>query len=668
MTASANEPADSNSSQVNRRGFLGQVGLLAGVSLAVDGRRFISAADPLPQSDSHSASDDSSESKAGLEASEKHMRIIDLEVDVLVAGGGMAGVCAALSSARNGARTVLVQDRSRLGGNASSEIGMHIVGADVHGQRPGWREGGLIEEIRLEDARRNPHRAFELFDLTLYDLCQREDLLTLKLDTSIYSAEVSDGRIQKVLARCDKTETIYRIQAKTYCDCTGDCRLGLEAGAEFRTGREPRALYNEPLALEKGDANSQGSTILFTATKHDQPIDFLAPPWSRKMTENDFLFRKIPRGSYEYGYWWIELGGERDVIHDNEELRFELLRIVMGVWDWIKNSGERPDSSHWALQRVGMIPGKRESRRMTGAHIQTQLDLIEGWKKRDDGVSIGGWPFDEHPPGGFDDWDQPPFYSRPIQEPYNIAFESLYSGNIDNLMMAGRNISNSHVAFTSTRVMATCACTGQAIGTAAALCNEKGVLPAQLRKAHIHELQQRLLRDDQSIRKVTNQDPDDLARIASVSASDHLEGAEPQHIIDGKVRDVPTQWDHRWGAKAIDGGQWIELAWDDPVLLDEIQITFDSGFHRQLTLSASDGASRNIIRGPQPEMVKDYQISFVDDSGARQGLVDIEGNYLRLRRHRFAAIQLRSLRLHALTTHATEQIRVFEIRCYNRRG
>jgi hypothetical protein len=193
------------------------------------------------------------------------------------------------------------------------------------------------------------------------------------------------------------------------------------------------------------------------------------------------------------------------------------------------------------------------------------------------------------------------------------------------------------------------------------------VLPAQLRKNHIRELQQRLLRDDQSIRKVTNKDPDDLARIASVSASDHLEGAEPLHIIDGKVRDVPTQWDHRWGAKAIDGGQWIELAWDDPVLLDEVQITFDSGFHRQLTLSASDGASRNIIRGPQPEMVKDYQISFVDDSGARQGLVDIEGNYLRLRRHRFAAIQLRSLRLHALTTHATEQIRVFEIRCYSRK-
>ena len=664
MTTSANESTEPDPSQVNRRGFLGHVGLLAGVSLAVDGRRFIAAAEPITAPEATAFTDDETPQTEGSTRTEKHMRIIDLDVDVLVAGGGMAGVCAAIASARNGARTLLVQDRSRLGGNASSEIGMHIVGADVSGQRPGWREGGLIEEIRLEDARRNPHRAFEMFDLTLYDLCQREELLTLILDTSIYSAEVSEGSIQKVLARCDKTETIYRIQAKTYCDCTGDCRLGLEAGAHFRTGREPRALYNEPLALEIGDENSQGSTILFTATKQEQPSDFLAPPWSRKMTENDFLFRKIPRGSYEYGYWWIELGGERNVIDDNEELRFELLRIVMGVWDWIKNSGERPDSSHWALQRVGMIPGKRESRRMTGAHIQTQQDLIEGWKKRDDGISIGGWPFDEHPPGGFDDWDQPPFYSRPIQEPYNIAFESLYSENIDKLMMAGRNISNSHVAFTSTRVMATCACTGQAIGTAAALCKDKGASPAGLRKDHMSELQQRLIRDDESIRNISNQDPDDLARIATVTASDHLDGADPHHIIDGEVRDAPTKWHHRWAARAADGGQWIELSWHKPVLLDQIQITFDSGFHRQLTLSASDGVSRNMIRGPQPEMIKDYKISFVGDDGNRQPLVSIEDNYLRLRRHRFAAVTVISLRLHALTTHASEQIRIFEIRCY----
>ena len=131
---------------------------------------------------------------------EPNMTVVDVETDVLVCGGGMAGVCAALSAARNGARVVLVQDRSRLGGNASSEIKMHIVGADCHGKRPGWREGGVLEEIRLDDAVGNPHRAYELFDLLLYDKCVREPNLTLLLDSAVYRAEVAEGKITQALA------------------------------------------------------------------------------------------------------------------------------------------------------------------------------------------------------------------------------------------------------------------------------------------------------------------------------------------------------------------------------------------------------------------------------------------------------------------------------------
>jgi len=653
--------------EIDRRGFLLGAGLMASCTIGIDGRRFLSAVegDGLSEERPDEPAPVPTPKNSSAPASEPHMRIIDIDVDVMVAGGGMAGVCAAISAARNGARTLLVQDRSRLGGNASSEIGMHIVGADCHGTHPGWREGGLIDEIRLEDAVRNPHRAFELFDLTLYDLCKREALLDLKLDTSVYRAEVADDRITRVWARCDKTETIYRVTARAFCDCTGDCRLALEAGANYRTGREPRSTYDESLALEKGDSHSQGSTILFTARKHDEPIAFVAPPWARTITENDMLFRKIPRGHYEYGYWWIELGGTRDVIHDNEELRFELLRIIMGLWDWIKNSGERPDSANWALQRVGMLPGKRESRRLTGAHIQTQQDLTDGWRDRDDGVAIGGWAFDEHPPGGFDDWDQPPFYSRPIKEPYNIAFEALYSANIVNLLMAGRNISNSHVAFTSTRVMATCACCGQAAGTAAAMCADKGIYPMGLRSSAIAELQQTLLRDDQSIRGVSNADPDDVARKAMVFASSALEGAEPVHVIDGEVRDVPGEWSHRWGAKVSKGGEWIELRWDTPQLIDEVQITFDSAFHRQLTLSASDAVTATMIRGPQPETVKDYNITAVTDQGTLT-VAEVRGNYQRQRRHNFDEVQVKSLRLHVLSTWGSEQIRVFEIRCRKR--
>src|SRR6478672_1525349 len=180
-----------------------------------------------------------------LHPAEPHMRLVVLDADVLVAGGGLAGVCAAISAARNGSRVVLVQDRSRLGGNSSSEVKMHVVGANSHGGRPGWREGGLIEEIRLDDAVNNPQRCWELWDLLLYDKVISEPNITLLLETVLYSAKVKDGRIVEAAARCDKSEYLYRIRAKMYCDCTGDSRLGLEAGAEMRTGREAHSEFGE---------------------------------------------------------------------------------------------------------------------------------------------------------------------------------------------------------------------------------------------------------------------------------------------------------------------------------------------------------------------------------------------------------------------------------------
>ncbi len=654
---------------MDRRDFF-QSSALFGFGIAIDARRFFTDKGPEETAMPPKAEASAPAAPAIRRATEDpHMRRVPLTPELLVAGGGMSGVCAALAAARNGTETLLVQDRSRLGGNASSEIRMHIVGADVHGSRSGWREGGLIEEIRLEDAVHIPHRAYELFDLLLYDLCMREEKLTLLLDTSVYRARVEEQLIREVLARCDKSETIYEIRPRLCVDATGDGRLALEAGAEFREGRDPRSQYSESLALEKGDDKSQGCSILFTARKHDREIPFVAPPWARTLTEKDLLFRKPGKGSYEYGYWWIELGGTIDVIHDNEKLRFELLRIVLGVWDWIKNSGNRPDSKNWALESVGMIPGKRESRRLTGAHIQTQQDLNGRWKKRDDGVSIGGWGFDEHPPGGFDAWNQPPYYSKPVPEPYNIAFEALYSRNIHNLMMAGRNISNSHVAFTSTRVMATCACTGQAVGTAAALCREHGLLPKALRKARMGELQQRLLRDDQSIRKVANQDAQDLARSARVRASSFLKGADPVHVIDGHVRDKPGEWKHRWGAHAKDDGSanaWIELSWKAPQRIAFVQICFDSGFHRELTLSASDGVTRRMIRAPQPETVRDYKVTAKTSDGEVL-LAEVKGNYQRLRRHAFDEVLADSIRLHVTATNGSKEVRVYEMRCYRER-
>jgi hypothetical protein len=596
---------------------------------------------------------------------EPHMTLVDLECDLFIAGGGMAGVCAAVAAARHGAKVILVQDRSRLGGNASSEVKMHIVGADIHGGRPGWREGGLIEEFRLDDAVGNPQRSREMWDLLLYDKLKSEPNVTLLLDTICCAAETNAGLIQRVMARCDKTEHLYRVKAKIYADCTGDCRLGLEAGADMRTGREAKSEFNESLGLDEPDNLTLGSSILFTARDFGKPMPFSPPQWARQVTKE--MLRLRPIRSWEYGYWWIEWGGHIDPIRDNERIRFELLAITMGVWDYIKNSGEHPTSTNWALDWVGMIPGKRGSRRIVGDHILTENDLMGRTGDFYDAVCIGGWGLDDHPPGGFDRSDLKPFRTIPPPYPYNIPLRSLYSRNIRNLMMAGRNISATHIAFTSTRVMATCAVIGQAMGTAAAYSVKHQLFPRQLAedKSRVAELQQILLRDDQTIRDRRNTDPLDLAREAEVFASGAVPESDPAHVINGFVRDLPGKWGNRWGAEMKGEGHHLDLEWKEPRAIRHVQITFDTGFHRELTLTHQDSLNAKIIRAPQPETVRDYELWY--RSSAESDWISLgrfTGNHQRLRRHDFPPFTARSLRLKVLATNGSDTARVYEIRCY----
>jgi hypothetical protein len=594
---------------------------------------------------------------------EPHMRWVELTTDVLVAGGGLAGVCAALAAARHGVKVVLVQDRSRLGGNSSSEIKMHVCGANASGGRPGWREGGLIEELRLEDAVRNPQSSFELWDLLLYDKVLSEPNITLLLDSAVYSAATENGRIRHVLVRSDHTEHIYRIQAALFCDCTGDSRLALEAGAEMHVGREARAEFGESLAPEKSEALTQGSSIIFTSRLHDRPMPFSPPRWARRVTRDQLRLRSIH--SWEYGYWWIEWGGRLDTVHDDARIRHELLAIVMGVWDYIKNSGDHPSSANWAMDWIGMIPGKRESRRMVGDHILIQADLMRG--EIEDAVAIGGWSMDDHPSGGFDDTDLKPAHQVVPPDVYNIPLRSLYSRNIANLMMAGRNISASHVAFSSTRVMATCAVMGQAAGTAAALCLAHHLTPRELyqRKPRMQELQQVLLTDDQTIRGARNRDPLDLARTARATASAEEPGAPAAAVLDGCSRDIPGKESHHWAGQLTSDGPWIELAWPAPQTIGCIQITFDTGFERPLTITKESSYAARMIRGPQPETVRDYTVSYrASATSAWVDLATVAGNYQRLRRHQFAPVQAQAVRIHITATNGDTVARIFEIRCY----
>ena len=585
-----------------------------------------------------------------------------VQTDVLVAGGGLAGVCAAIAAARNGASVVLVQDRSRLGGNSSSEIRMHVCGANHTKDLYRWRETGLIEEIKLTESATNPQRSFEIWDLILYDKVISEKNLTLLLDTAVIDATVKDGRIVSAAAISPLLEEYYDIDARFFIDCTGDGKLAAAAGAEYMKGREGQDVYGESLAPEKSDLKTMGNSLLFFARKHDQPMPFKAPSWARTFTEDDFKHRSVR--SWEYGYWWIEWGGELDTIKDNRRIRRELMRILLGVWDYIKNSGNHPDSAHWALEWVGMIPGKRESRRIRGDHVMTQQEL-ERAEPYPDRVAYGGWPMDDHPPGGIDRSDLKPCQQIRFKQPYHIPLRSLYSRNRPNLLMAGRNISASHVAFSSSRVMATCSTMGQAAGAAAAFCVENDCLPRTLATdpGLLTSFQQRLLKDDQSILDVANQDEHDLARKARVTCSAETEAGKAGQVIDGYNRDVGDGATHQWQAPMAGGEPWLALEWDAPQTLRTVQLTFDSGLHHRLFLSGEDSAYLPQTRGPQPETVADYTLE------AKVGndwvaLAEGRDNFLRLVRHPIEPTTITALRLRVQRTHGDDLARLFEIRCY----
>lgn len=589
------------------------------------------------------------------------MKTKRLQADIVVVGGGMAGVCAAIAAARCGAHVILVHDRPVLGGNSSSEIRMHICGADCSGGRNDTdsRETGILEELRLEDAVRNPQRSASMWDLLLYDRVRRERNITLLLNTCCHGVKMSSpDRIAAVLASCPLTETEYTIAAKVFVDSSGDGRLGVEAGAQFRTGREGREEFGESLAPPKPDNKRLGSTVLFIARKHDSPMPFVAPEWAVRFPSCQHLPHRS-HDSWEYGYWWVEYGGEMDTITEGDRIRDQLLAFALGVWDHIKNSGQHPQSANWALEWIGFLPGKRESRRFVGESILNQHDIERG-EVFEDGVAYGGWPIDLHPPEGILSKEPP---AQQIHVPlYNIPLRCLYSRHIHNLFFAGRNISATHVAFGSTRVMGTCSVVGQAVGTAAALCAREGITPAELKK-HIAPLQQMLLKGDAYIIGATNADPYDLARSAEVVASSEMPEGRAANIVNGLRRGV-YRVTNRWISDPTKGfPQWVELRFSREVRLREVHLVFDTGLHRPLTLTHSDSYNARMIRGAQPETVRDYDLQLIHPRSTLT-IASVRGNYQRFCRHRFPVHSASALRLVVHATNGGPSARVFEIRAY----
>jgi hypothetical protein len=570
--------------------------------------------------------------------------------DFVVVGGGLAGVAAAVAAARRGVRVALVNDRPVLGGNSSSEIRVCPGGAD-HGKRPAARETGVMEEIRLEDRFRNhaPHRNGHMnwiWDQVLLDLVRAEPNVTLCLNTLVTGAVMKDERtIAAVEGEELGSERVHRLEAGLFADCSGDGRMAASAGAEFRMGREARSEFDEDRAPERADRKTLGSSLLFHARDLGRPVDFTAPDWAYPFPMGRGEPNRWFDSDHAAGYWWIEWGGGLDTIDDNAHICDELTKHLFGVWAYVKRTQSWARSL--ALDWVGRVPGKRESRRFVGDVILTQRDLEEA-RPRDDQVAYGGWPIDLHPPKGIMDPGEPAEMHR-LESIYPIPLGALYSANIANLFFAGRNISASHVAFGSTRLMATAAVMGQAVGTAAAVGVRRGLTPKELGSDRVEEIQQALLADDCYLIDVSNRNSDDLARTAQVTASSEAPGEEAAKVTDGVARPVGDEL-HRWSS--ADGAalpQWLELDLGAVKKLREIRIAFDTNLDEPVDF------------GAPPECVKDYSIEVATDGKWRE-IVREKANHHRRRAHSLGDVASRRLRIVCRETWGADRARVYEVR------
>lgn len=551
--------------------------------------------------------------------------------DLCVIGGGLGGIMTAISAARHGAKVVLMQDRPVLGGNASSEIRMWVSGAGSRVRH--LQETGLVEEILLENMYRNPYRNFSIWDSILYEKVKFEENITLLLNCACCDAEMEGNIIKSVTGFQLTTYTWHTVEAKIFADCSGDSILAELTGAEYMVGREAKDTFGESMALDVADKKTMGMSLMIQAHETDRKIDYMPPEWAYTFKTDEDMKNKPHDclNKINTNFYWIELGGEQDSIHDTEEIRDELLKIAFGVWDHIKNQGDH-GADNWELDWIGFLPGKRESRRYVGDYVMTQNDVVEA-RVFEDTVAYGGWQIDNHLPGGFNMSGKSENHLQKLRlkEPYGIPYRSLYSKNIDNLMFAGRNISTSHLAFATTRVMATCGVIGQAVGTAAALAIENECLPRAV-GGYISELQKRLLEDDCFLPKFKREMPK-LTKKAELTA----EYGDPSNLQNGVDRKI-------WGN---DNGYWgicdraITYTFSEKTHINNFRLIVDSDLDREYTDGNPDAlnisttlfkrADYNHTSFGFPKcMLKSFDVEILDDNGDWKTVYSEDKNHQRM--------------------------------------
>ncbi len=581
--------------------------------------------------------------------------------DLIVVGGGLAGICAAVQAARLGLSVALLERELVLGGNANSMFKLHLEGANA---RPGFaRETGIIEEIEAdamhEGAYLEPSGGMHGYFNSLFsDLLRRKCLeagVDLYLKTVVMGVEKQDGKISAVRAFDMLAHKELNLPVGHFVvDASGDGAAALAAGAEFRMGREGRDEFGESFAPEKPDNRMMGHALMFLLRDTGRPVSYTPPPGTPVFSSKD----ELPM--YSISAWdphsrlaviWVtEHGGHLDTMFDDRVIYDRLLKNVHGIFDFIKNRGDH-GARNYELFWISEFIGKREGRRFVGDHILSQNDLF-GPTEFPDAVAYGGRSVDLHEVTDDGSQYKVIFYGKPPL--YSIPLRCLYSRNVPNLFLTGRLISGTRVALGSYRVMMTLATTGQAVGAAAYACVRNKLTPRELAN-HPKDLQQLLLREDATILTARNEDPHDLARTAVVTASSEAPGSPASNVTNGVSRQTAASPTNMWASRGP-LPQHIELDFGRSVGVSQVQLTFDTD------LNTNRGT--DIDLRAFPVTARDYRVQAMQDSNWVD-LVEVRGNYQRMRRHSFPEVRAAKLRVVVEADNGgTGQARLYEIRAY----
>ena len=406
--------------------------------------------------------------------------------DLIVAGGGIAGICTALAAVRSGVKTLLIEDRSMLGGCNSSEVRVSLGGQPHAGKyqklgdiveeiAPVMGSGGTYDAEYYEDSRKK--LAFEL---------SPKNLWRLELNTSVVGVGRDGNRITSVICRSCVTGKETRYKAKLFSDCTGDAVLARMMDAQTMYGTESVEAFGESLAPEKAASQVMGQSILWLTRDAGHPVDFPEVDFGIEFNESNCLYVKG-------GDWEWESGQFRNQAHEAEYIRDYAMMAIFANFSYLKRHSERKNEfRNLELKWVSPIGGKRESYRVVGDHVITQRD-IDSKTPYPDGTAAITWDIDLHyPDPKYREVYPEPFrsvaYHRGIHAPYEIPYRCLYSKDVENLFLGGRIISASHVAFAAIRVMRTLGQLGEVVGMAAAVAKSHDASPREVYTKYLDEL------------------------------------------------------------------------------------------------------------------------------------------------------------------------------------